>query len=109
MSHHDFAAGEWPFGDPDEMGVFATAQVMDGAAVLLAAHDEDDGSWQFLHSADLSEQDADAAIKYVCFGCVYERHRELATLADLPLGWEATRAESGAPWQRAKSPPPKNE
>lgn len=102
--HHHFKPGEWPFRDAVNLGVLATVQVMEGAPVLFASHDEDDGGWQFLHSPDLTDDDV-GDLRYVCFGCLFERHREVAALADLPLGWQAERDGAAAPWRRSLSPP----
>jgi hypothetical protein len=102
--HHNFGDGEWPFADEVSTGAFATVQVMEGKPVLFVAHDEDDGSWQFLHSENLTDDDADD-LRYVCLGCVFERHRNLMKVADMPLGWEASRKDADSPWQLVVSPP----
>lgn len=101
--HHSFSAHEWPFDDAVDHGVYATTQVMEGRPILFVAHDEDT-DWQFLHAADLTDDDFDD-LRYVCLGCLFERHRDIAALADLPLKWEASRADVASPWIRVVSPP----
>jgi hypothetical protein len=100
--HHNFQPGEWPFADAVNTGVYATVQVMNGAPILELAHD-DDGDWQFLHSTTLTDDDA-GDLKYVCLGCVFERHRYIAEHAQLQYGWAVMRNDESSGWVGSKIP-----
>jgi hypothetical protein len=83
----------WSFPDgPDTVVVATTAAAFDGAPVTLVAHDED-GEWQFLGPGtdDLTP---------VHLAHLLECHPDLAMVADLPVGWEATAGPTGS-WSRA--------
>jgi hypothetical protein len=66
--------------------------------VLLVSHDTD-GDWQFLCGTTNRTEDG----RLVSLGCIFERDRTLASVADLPEGWRASRAAVGADWCREKS------
>jgi hypothetical protein len=90
----------WPFEDPRNVATITTRHVIrDGLPILLVTHDADDGCWQFLPGCDVVP--ADGLI--VGLGCMVARDASLAELADLPLGWRATRDRVGAPWTRTRS------
>ena len=93
---HDFSSSEWPFACPVNTPVFSSQRVVKEGHAILAVFHEDDGDWQFLHG----EIDDDDEIAVICMGCAYEKDRSLEEIADLPLGWAATRASVGSPWQR---------
>ena len=91
----------WPFDDPPETAVFSLRRILRGeSAILLVTHDEDDGSWQFLDGEHVFE--ADAAL--LALGEVGQLDPSVLILADLPLGWRATRAAPDRPWERAPDP-----
>jgi len=103
--HHGFAKWEWPFSDPDNSVAFSTVRVFrENFPILLVSHDED-GDWQFLCGTTLDKKH----IFVACLGCVFERDRTIGELADLPIGWTATRDYIGAPWHREQNPPEENE
>ncbi|MGH9038993.1 MAG: DUF4262 domain-containing protein [Acidimicrobiia bacterium] len=82
----------WPFPDPPETLVAATVGVaFTGAPVLLVAHDED-GEWQFFGAGDDDFTPVHLAHLLRC-------HPGLATLGDLPVGWEASAGDAGS-WHR---------
>jgi len=87
---------EWPFDDVPNTASITTRQVLQGAPILLVTHDADDGSWQFL--CGTTDDPADARV--VGLGDMYKRDPTLATLADLPEGWRASRDSAALPWQR---------
>ncbi len=92
---HDFGR-DWPFAEPVNRLVFTTTRVLhQHFPILLVTHDED-GSWQVLCGTTNDPQDG----VVVCLGCVLQRDRSIATLADLPPGWVAWREAATEPWQR---------
>jgi hypothetical protein len=96
QSHrHDFSEAEWPFEDSQNLGVLTTIKVLEGAPVLLVTHDHD-GDWQILCGTTNDSEDA----RIACFGCAFERNRDIAVLADLPRGWRAWRETPSSPWIR---------
>jgi hypothetical protein len=87
----------WPFADPENVATITLWRILRGdSPILWVTHDEDDGGWQFLDGRECSP--ADGAI--VSMRSMFERDPTLVELADLPLGWEATRVGPGEPWQR---------
>ncbi|SDZ42050.1 hypothetical protein SAMN05518854_1063 [Variovorax sp. YR266] len=87
----------WPFEDPPNLACFTVRSIMNGAApILYVSHDADDGAWQMLTSdaADMSQA------MLVALAQLVARDRTLVELADLPLGWTASRADAGSPWVR---------
>lgn len=95
MSHsHYFAA--WPFEEPIDAAVFSTRQVLSNSSPILEVYHDHDGDWQFL--CGTTQEAAD--LKVVCLGCMLERDSTLASLADLPIGWVASRREHAEAWTR---------
>jgi len=90
----------WPFKEPRNLAVFTTRQVLDeGLPVLVVAHDEEDGAWQFLcGTSELKGRDA----RIVCLEEMFKHDPTLGDLADLPLGWRASRDGNG-PWKRERN------
>jgi hypothetical protein len=91
----------WPFADPPNVAAITMRQIVhDGRPILLVAHDDDDGSWQFLTGEDLDVADG----MLVSLKSMVERDPSLVELADLPCGWQAWREQVGAPWKREPQP-----
>jgi isopentenyl-diphosphate Delta-isomerase len=90
----------WPFADPRNVAVFTSKQIVrERQPILRVTHDEDDGAWQFHSGALVDEKDAMIlALSEVC-----EIDPTIANLADLPLGWRATRISASSPWVRSKN------
>jgi hypothetical protein len=65
--------------------------------ILLVNHDADDGGWQFLTGEPLQMEDA----ILVSLAEIVRLDPTLESLADLPLGWQATRARVGGEWRRS--------
>ncbi|MBL8740513.1 MAG: DUF2199 domain-containing protein [Myxococcales bacterium] len=86
---------DWPFAEPPTIATFTTRQVMEGATILFAKH-EDNGEWTILDREDWTQDDLVA----VCLSHVVEREPKLAKLADLPLGWAAQRSGARKKWTR---------
>jgi hypothetical protein len=92
------ARTEWPFKDPKNTAVFTTLGVMKrGEPVCRICHD-DDGAWQFLTGGQVTIADA----MIVALSEVVGTDESLLQLADLPLGWVATRENAQSPWRRAQ-------
>ena len=89
------------FAEPLNTTVFTTSRVMgEGYPVLVAAHDADDGAWQFLCGTTNDPRDGVSE----SLGRMLERHPELEELADLPLGWIAWREDASSAWIREPRP-----
>ena len=90
----------WPFPDPENAATITVRQIVDGSKpVLLACRDAEDGSWMFLTGDPFEMADS----KMVSLKSMVDRDPTLVELADLPVGWEASRTAKGAPWQRSQS------
>ncbi|MET3498366.1 hypothetical protein [Variovorax boronicumulans] len=91
----------WPFEDAPNLACFTVRSIMNGTApILYVSHDDDDGAWQMLTSdaADMSQAMIVTLVQLI------ERDRTLIELADMPLGWSASREDANSPWiRRAKS------
>jgi hypothetical protein len=87
----------WPFEDSPNVATITTRPVMDGTSwIALVSHDEDDGGWQFIGPEGAVEDQA----MIVGLRSILKRDSTIAELADLPLGWRASRTGPDAPWQR---------
>ena len=86
----------WPFADPKNVAVFTTEQIISRSRpILRVSHDEEDGAWQFHDGDDVRESDA----RIVSLECITQLDDSVMELADLPLGWIATRSEPKTPWK----------
>jgi hypothetical protein len=91
---------DWPFDDPPNVATFTVRQIVDGGEpILLVAHDAEDGGWQFLTGGPISMSDA----MLVSLAEIVRRDPSVVELADLPLGWEASRMALGASWERVRA------
>jgi len=86
----------WLFDDPPNVAVLTTHQVLKGETILYVRHDEEDGAWQFHTGETMNESDA----KVVALKRIVELDCSVMQLADLPLGWVATRSAADGVWQR---------
>ena len=90
---------DWPFSDPQNVAVFTIGDILsESSPILYVTHDIDDGAWQFLpdSGADMSKA------KVVALKEIVRLDSSICELADLPLGWVATRQGKSTPWTRAK-------
>ena len=93
---HQFLPDEWPFEAPSNTAAFTTARVAkEGRPILMVYHDHD-GDWQF-HCGFIEDGEKPSVF---CLGCIYDLDPTVAAVADLPVGWMASRESVGAPWQR---------
>ncbi|MGH3580210.1 MAG: hypothetical protein ACRDUB_01375 [Mycobacterium sp.] len=93
---HDDPDG-WPFDMPPNTAVLTTRRVVEGHPILEVFHDPD-GEWQFLCGSTVTREDGRVA----CIACVVSRDPALAQLADIPIGWFASRASPEEPWARTR-------
>jgi hypothetical protein len=88
----------WPLHEGKNRAAFTTRPVLEESLpILLVSHDEG-GDWQFLCGTTNRTEDG----RIVSLGCILERDRTLAEVADLPEGWRASRTAKGAAWRREK-------
>lgn len=102
LHDHEHAATDWSFADAVDKKVITTRPVLEEQHPILRVSHDADGDWQLLCGTTTADTDARAA----CFGCMFDKDRTLAELADLPLGWTATRPTAGAAWTREKQRTP---
>jgi len=89
---------EWPFKDPKNTAAFTTVGVMKKHEPVCRVCHDDDGAWQFLTGAPVTMAEA----MIVALSEVVGTDDSLLQLADLPLGWVATRENAQSPWQRSQ-------
>ena len=89
----------WPFSDAENTAVFTSRQVLEeGAPILRVTHDADDGSWQFHTSGTPRIRDA----RIIALSEALDIEPSIGQLADLPMGWQATRSSIGEEWTRQR-------
>lgn len=94
----------WPFADPENTMSVSVRQVMQKEKpILLVCRDSEDGTWQFLTGGPFAAPDA----LLVQLKNVVALDPTVMELANLPLGWQASRTTVQGAWQR--SPMPKEE
>ena len=92
------ATDAWPFPCPPDSPAFTSRGVADGSDwVQLVSRDADDGAWQFHPQGPRVSYDEMTVLH---LRCVVTLDRTLATLADLPRGWRASRVSPAAAWAR---------
>lgn len=84
-----------------DKGCLTCQHVMDGAPVLLFAH-EADGDLQFLCGE--SHHDFDTQCLWLHTSHVLQRQPDLLLLPTVEMGFEAERDEVGSPWIVARIP-----
>jgi hypothetical protein len=91
-------SSDWPFADPPNVACFTTWRVLDGIEpIVYVSHDAEDGAWQFLpESGAIEELAAVVSLKNIC-----SRDPSVRLLADLPLGWYASRSGVRDEWIRS--------
>ncbi|HKB05973.1 MAG TPA: hypothetical protein VKD90_27510 [Gemmataceae bacterium] len=88
---------DWPFDDAKNTATLTVRQLVHGGQpILLVFHDADDGMWQFLTGETVDMSDA----MLVSLESIYRRDPSVGELADLPLGWQASRASRAGRWNR---------
>lgn len=85
---------DWPFAEPQDTEALTTKRIaFKNDPVLTVSHDPD-GTWQFL---DGQSHDVDDLI-LLHLRHVMDKYPEIGELADLPVGMEARRKDSGSEW-----------
>ena len=92
------AQSEWPFKDAKNTAVFSTVSIMKRGEPVCRVYHDDDGAWQFLPGGRVTMADA----MVVALSEVVGTDASLLGLADLPLGWVATRENPQSKWQRSQ-------
>jgi hypothetical protein len=94
-----FSQEDWIFLDPQSVAVLTSVKILSGEhPILYVCHDDDDGMWQFHTGADVDEEDA----RIVALSEIVKRDLSIFGLADLPMGWIATRKSQNDNWQRSE-------
>ncbi|GMO57848.1 MAG: hypothetical protein Ta2G_17770 [Termitinemataceae bacterium] len=87
----------WKFSEPKNVAVITTKKILIRESdIVFVSHDADDGMWQFLDSFENDE--TSAAI--IGLGELVNIDSSVTKIADLPLGWIATRENKNADWIR---------
>ena len=92
-----FSQEDWIFLDPQNVAALTSVKILSGEhSILYVCHDDDDGMWQFHTGADVNEEDA----RIVALSEIVKRDPSIFGLADLPMGWIATRKSQDDDWLR---------
>jgi hypothetical protein len=98
MTLSPLCTGEARFGFSKEVVVLTTSKASEGSAVIVRVVHFKDGSWLFSNM----QQGKHGDVIGVKVGSLVSIDTTLNQLADLPLGWSATREASNGVWVRAK-------
>ena len=97
--HEVFQQLPWPYPDdrfPESLGAVVQKTVLRGAEpARLVLHDADHG-WAI--GDGLNDPNIDGACEVAHVGHVVVQNASVATLATLPPGHQARRADPGTPW-----------
>jgi hypothetical protein len=89
------------FKDKPNTAVFTTKFVMyESHLITYVAHDSEDGTWQFLSDDEIPNMQEMAML--VTLTQVLKVDPTLLELADLPLGYCATRESASDKWKTEK-------
>ena len=90
----------WPFDQAKNVAAISDESVVNGAPILVVVHYSDDASWAFLSGAPFDVAEG----KVIGMGTALGLDPTLRSIADLPLGWTASRARVGDTWVRRADP-----
>lgn len=91
---------DWPFADPKNVAVFSTKEISQKKKpILWVSHDFDDGAWQFTSGESMAEIEP----TIVSLERMVRIDPSIKELANLPLGWKATRECADSTWKYFKS------
>lgn len=95
--HMDTTDHSWRFAEPPAtLVVTSQAVIRDGRPILFAARVIEDGSWILLDADTIDAEDETTTT----LGEILRHDPAVQEIADLPLGWQARRRSSAAPWIR---------
>jgi hypothetical protein len=90
-------SGAWPFALPRHAGIFTVSAVVEQELpIALVAHTTN--GWEALPEGGPWDPEVDGC--FVCLSCLVRRNPSLKQVADLPVGWTATRDEVSDTWDR---------
>ncbi len=93
----DSERNEWPFDQAPNVAAITTRQVIeDGLPILTVVHYSDDHSWAFLCGTSNATEDG----RVIGMGTAMKLDPTLASIADLPPGYSASRSAVGQAWTR---------
>ena len=90
----------WPWDQAPNVSAVTVRSVLEGAPILVVAHDADDDGWQFLDGRDVDTDEA----RLIAMRRVLHLDPSLREVADLPPGWMARRHRVGGAWWRGPNP-----
>ncbi len=91
----------WPFDQGPRVATVTTRQVLEeGFPILLAAHYSDEEDWAFTCGTTNESKD----LRLVAMEEVLAIDPTIVEIADLPIGWSASRSHVGAKWVRYEDP-----
>jgi len=91
----------WPFDQGPRVAALTTHQVLNhGLPILNVVHYSEDEDWAFT----CGTTDADADARLIAMEEALQIDPTIAEIADLPIGWGASRTHIGGPWSRYESP-----
>jgi hypothetical protein len=93
----------YPFSDPPNTACFTCSHVLnEGADILYASHDADDGMWQFLCGAGGHTV---KHIRIVGLGQILKIDPGIARIGSMPIGICGERDDRGSSWRFARRNP----
>jgi hypothetical protein len=93
--------GGWAFPDRPDTTSFTTKRVALARAAIVFVYHDREGTWQFIDADPWAEEDV--VVSHL--GHVIEQDHTLEQIADLPIGWGASRDGPDGPWTRRPMPP----
>ena len=92
---------QWPFDQEPRVAALTTRQVLEeGFPILQVVHYSDDEDWAFTCGTSNANEDA----RLIAMEEAMKIDPTIAEVADLPLGWCASRTHIGGPWSKYASP-----
>lgn len=89
---------DWPFDEREDVSVYTSPTIVAGDAWIgHVVHDASDGSWRFHPPQPTTDRPADAIV--VTLRELWQLDPSIGDLADMPLGWAATRRSPAAAWE----------
>jgi hypothetical protein len=92
---------QWPFDQQPRVAALTTRQVLeDGLPILRVVHYLEDEDWAFTCGTTNANEDA----RLISMEEALKIDPTLTEVADLPLGWGASRTHIGGSWSKFESP-----